>query len=117
MAIKIERSRYQSQPIQVVKYGDMASSANQIANAWGNISSTFFKEAAKKKIAIIARVPLASGLLTGKMNQNSVFPENDHRNYNINGEAFDIGETFSGVIFNQGVRFIVKLKELLPNNF
>lgn len=46
MAIKIERSRYQSQPIQVVKYGDMASSANQIANAWGNISSTFFKEAA-----------------------------------------------------------------------
>jgi len=46
MAIKIERSRYQSQPIQVVKYGNMASSANQIANAWGNISSTFFKEAA-----------------------------------------------------------------------
>ena len=56
----------------------------------------FFQEAAKKKIAIIARVPLASGLLTGKMNQNSVFPENDHRNYNINGDAFDIGETFSG---------------------
>ena len=54
----------------------------------------FFKEAAKKNIAIIARVPLASGLLTGKMNQNSVFPENDHRNFNINGAAFDIVETF-----------------------
>ena len=76
----------------------------------------FFKEAAKKKIAIIARVPLASGLLTGKMNQNSVFPENDHRNYNINGDAFDIGETFSGVNFNQGLKVVEILKDLLPNN-
>ena len=77
----------------------------------------FFKEATKKKIAIIARVPLASGLLTGKMNQNSVFPENDHRNYNINGDAFDIGETFSGVNFNQGLKVVEILKDLLPNNF
>ena len=77
----------------------------------------FFKEAAKKKIAIIARVPLASGLLTGKMNQNSVFPENDHRNYNINGNAFDIGETFSGVNFNQGIKIVDRLKDLLPNSF
>ena len=77
----------------------------------------FFKEAAKKKIAIIARVPLASGLLTGKMNQKSVFPENDHRNYNINGDAFDIGETFSGVNFNQGLKIVEILKDLLPNNF
>ena len=77
----------------------------------------FFHEAAKKKIAIIARVPLASGLLTGKMNQNSVFPENDHRNYNINGDAFDIGETFSGVNFNQGLKVVEILKGLLPNNF
>ena len=57
----------------------------------------FFKKAANKNVAIIARVPLASGLLTGKMNKESSFPENDHRNYNINGEAFDVGETFSGV--------------------
>ena len=77
----------------------------------------FFKEAAKKKIAIIARVPLASGLLTGKMNLNSVFPENDHRNYNINGDAFDIGETFSGVNFDQGLKVVKRLKDLLPNNF
>ena len=77
----------------------------------------FFKEAAKKKVAIIARVPLASGLLTGKMNQNSVFPENDHRNYNINGDAFDIGETFSGVNFDQGLKVVEILKDLLPNNF
>ena len=77
----------------------------------------FFKEAAKKKVAIIARVPLASGLLTGKMNKNSVFPENDHRNYNINGNAFDIGETFSGINFKQGLKVVEILKQLLPNNF
>ena len=80
-------------------------------------AENFFKEAAKKNVAIIARVPLASGLLTGKMNQNSLFPENDHRNYNINGEAFDIGETFSGVNFNQGLKVVEILKDLLPNNF
>ena len=76
----------------------------------------FFKEAAKKKIAIIARVPLASGLLTGKMNQNSVFPENDHRNYNITGEAFDVGDTFSGVNFDKGLKAVEKLKNLKPKN-
>ena len=80
-------------------------------------AENFFKEAAKNNVAIIARVPLASGLLTGKMNQNSLFPENDHRNYNINGEAFDIGETFSGVNFNQGLKVVEILKDLLPNNF
>ena len=77
----------------------------------------FFKEAAKKKIAIIARVPLASGLLTGKMNQNSVFPENDHRNYNINGDAFDIGETFSGINFKKGLEAVQELKKILPDKF
>ena len=77
----------------------------------------FIKEAAKKNIAVIARVPLASGLLTGKMNLNSVFPDNDHRNYNINGDAFDIGETFSGVNFQQGLKAVEMLKDLLPNNF
>ena len=53
-------------------------------------SEIFFQEAKKNNVAIIARVPLASGLLTGKMNNNSSFPENDHRNYNINGDAFDV---------------------------
>ena len=55
----------------------------------------------KRNIAIIVRVPLASGMLTGKMNANSTFAENDHRAYNINGEAFDIGETFSGARIEQ----------------
>ncbi len=78
---------------------------------------TFFKEAAKRNVGIIARVPLASGLLTGKMNQESTFPQNDHRNYNINGDAFDVGETFSGVNFEKGLRAVEKLKDLLPDNF
>ena len=69
-------------------------------------SEEFFKEAAKRDVAIIARVPLASGLLTGKMNKDSSFPSNDHRNYNIKGEAFDVGETFSGVSFEKGLEAV-----------
>ena len=80
-------------------------------------SEEFFKMAAKKDIAIIARVPLASGLLTGKMNKDSSFPSNDHRNYNIKGEAFDVGETFSGVSFEKGLMAVDELKKLTPNNF
>ena len=80
-------------------------------------SEEFFKEAAKKNVAIIARVPLASGLLTGKMNKDSSFPQNDHRNYNINGDAFDVGETFSGVNYTKGLEAVEKLKELIPSDF
>ena len=77
----------------------------------------FFQEAKKNNVAIIARVPLASGLLTGKMNNNSSFPENDHRNYNINGDAFDVGETFSGVDFSKGLEAVEELKKIKPEGF
>ena len=77
----------------------------------------FFHEAKKNNVAIIARVPLASGLLTGKMNNNSSFPKNDHRNYNINGDAFDVGETFSGVNFSKGLEAVEELKKIIPNGF
>jgi len=80
-------------------------------------TEVFFKEAAKNNVAIIARVPLASGMLTGKMNKDSTFPKNDHRNYNINGDVFDVGETFSGVGFDKGLEAVEKLKDLLPDNF
>ena len=70
-----------------------------------------------KNIAIIVRVPLASGLLTGKMNSTSTFPENDHRNYNIKGDAFDVGETFSGVEFNKALKVVEELKSILPEGF
>jgi aryl-alcohol dehydrogenase-like predicted oxidoreductase len=80
-------------------------------------AEAFLKEAKKKNIGIIVRGPLASGLLTGNINQNTKFLENDHRNYNISGEAFDVGDTFSGVNLAEGIRAVEKLKELLPDNF
>ena len=77
----------------------------------------FLREAKKNNVAVIARGPLASGLLTGKIDKNTKFPENDHRNYNINGEAFDVGDTFSGVNFSKGLEAVEELKKILPENF
>lgn len=77
----------------------------------------FLEEAKNKKVAVIARGPLASGLLTGDININTKFPENDHRNYNINGEAFDIGDTFSGVDLKKGLEAVNELKKITPANF
>ena len=77
----------------------------------------FLKEAKKRNVGIIARGPLASGLLTGTINQETKFPEDDHRNYNINGTAFDVGDTFSGVDFENGLKAVERLKDLLPEDF
>jgi aryl-alcohol dehydrogenase-like predicted oxidoreductase len=77
----------------------------------------FLKEAKKRNVAVIARGPLASGLLTGKITKDTKFPENDHRNYNIKGKDFDIGDTFSGVDFEKGLLAVEKLKDLLPQGF
>ena len=77
----------------------------------------FLKEAKKRNIAIIARGPLASGLLGGSINKETKFPENDHRNYNIKGAAFDIGDTFSGVNFTKGVEAAEEMKKIVPKNF
>ena len=73
-----------------------------------------FEIANEKKVAIIVRVPLASGLLTGKFSKDSSFAPDDHRNYNINGDAFDVGETFSGVNFNKALDAVEDLKNILP---
>ena len=72
-----------------------------------------FRKAAEKNVGIIVRVPLASGLLTGKYDQRTTFGPNDHRTFNRNGEAFDKGETFSGVDYNTGVRAANRLKKEL----
>jgi len=80
-------------------------------------AEAFFNEAKKKNVAIIVRGPLASGLLTGEINRDTKFAENDHRNYNINGEAFDVGDTFSGVNFEKGIEAVEQLKKLVPDNF
>src|SRR5690606_21116479 len=74
-----------------------------------------FKEAKKNNVGLIARVPLASGLLTGKFDRNSTFTKDDHRNFNRNGEAFDKGETFSGVDYDKGLAAVEQLKQLFPN--
>jgi len=77
-------------------------------------SELFFQLARQEKVAILARVPLASGLLSGKMSQSSTFPKDDHRNYNRQGEAFDVGETFSGVDYESGLQAVDELRDLVP---
>jgi aryl-alcohol dehydrogenase-like predicted oxidoreductase len=74
----------------------------------------FFAEAKRRGVAILARVPLASGLLTGKMTRESTFAKDDHRQYNRYGQAFDRGETFSGVDFETGLEAVEEIKALLP---
>ncbi len=77
-------------------------------------SELFLKEATKHDVGIIARVPLASGLLTGKFNAKTTFDTQDHRNFNRNGEAFDKGETFSGINYELGLKAVEELKALFP---
>jgi aryl-alcohol dehydrogenase-like predicted oxidoreductase len=75
----------------------------------------FFDIAQEENVGILARVPLASGLLTGKYGVDASFPENDHRNFNREGEAFDRGETFAGVDLERGVRAVRELEEIRPD--
>jgi len=74
----------------------------------------FFAEAAKRNVAILARVPLSSGMLTGKLSGASEFAADDHRQFNRHGEAFDRGETFSGVDYETGLAAVEELRALLP---
>jgi aryl-alcohol dehydrogenase-like predicted oxidoreductase len=74
----------------------------------------FFPLAEERNVGILARVPLASGLLSGKMRADRVFSEDDHRNFNREGQAFDRGETFSGVDFETGLLAAEELKEFVP---
>jgi len=81
-----------------------------------HVADKVFAKAKEKNVAIIVRVPLASGLLTGRFNANTSFADNDHRNYNANGEKFNAGETFSGVDFKEGVELANEIKALLPDD-
>jgi aryl-alcohol dehydrogenase-like predicted oxidoreductase len=74
-----------------------------------------FEQTKKKKVAILARVPLASGLLTGKLNRSTTFEPDDHRKYNRHGEEFDRGETFSGVDYDTGLKAVDELKAICPD--
>ena len=100
----------------------------KLAIAWDNVSAIqiifnmfrqkpaekFFNEAARKDVGIIVRVPLASGLLTGRYSMDTVFGKDDHRFFNRQGTMFDKGETFSGVDFETGLRAVDELKALFP---
>jgi len=77
-------------------------------------TEVFFPMAQEKKVAILARVPLASGLLTGKMKPTTTFAEDDHRKFNRHGESFDRGETFSGVDYETGLKAVEEIRALLP---
>lgn len=74
----------------------------------------FLAQAKKKGVGVLARVPLASGLLTGKIQADSKFSKDDHRNFNRRGEAFDRGETFAGVELEAGLRAVQDLRDLVP---
>jgi len=75
----------------------------------------FFREAQRRKVGILARVPLASGLLTGKMTRQTTFAADDHRNFNRQGESFDRGETFSGVDYEAGLDAVEEIRPLVPS--
>jgi aryl-alcohol dehydrogenase-like predicted oxidoreductase len=74
----------------------------------------FFEQAREHQVGILARVPLASGMLTGKMRPDSKFGEDDHRNFNRHGEKFDVGETFSGVDYDLALQAVEELRPLVP---
>jgi aryl-alcohol dehydrogenase-like predicted oxidoreductase len=74
----------------------------------------FFRQAQRRNVAVIVRVPLASGLLSGKFNRDTKFASDDHRQFNRHGEAFDVGETFSGVPYEVGLAAVEKLRSLVP---
>lgn len=74
----------------------------------------FFQQAAERGVGVIVRVPLASGLLSGKYTRDTTFPEGDHRSFNRNGEAFDKGETFSGIPYDVGLDAVEALRDVVP---
>lgn len=74
----------------------------------------FLAEAARRDVGVLVRVPLASGLLTGKLTKETVFDPSDHRLYNRHGQSFDVGETFAGVDYETGLALVEELRKLVP---
>src|SRR5579863_7228758 len=77
-------------------------------------AEVFFEQAKKRRVGILARVPLASGLLSGKLKRDSAFEKDDHRNFNRRGEQFDRGETFSGVDYETALEAVEEIRKLIP---
>jgi len=81
-----------------------------------HVADEVFGKAEEKNVALIVRVPLASGLLANKFNEQTKFALTDHRNFNANGESFNAGETFSGIEFSQGLTLSKEISSLLPDD-
>jgi aryl-alcohol dehydrogenase-like predicted oxidoreductase len=100
--------------LKAIEYPNVAS-VQIIFNAFRQRpASLFFGEAARRGVGIIVRVPLASGLLSGKYTHETTFAADDHRKFNIHGEMFDVGETFAGVPFQVGLDAVDELRPLVP---
>jgi aryl-alcohol dehydrogenase-like predicted oxidoreductase len=98
-----------------VRHGAGCASLQIIFNVFRQKPLTeLFREAKHHGIALIVRLPLASGLLSGRMRADTRFPANDHRNYNRDGQAFNVGETFAGLTLEKGVELADALKPLVP---
>lgn len=80
-------------------------------------AQAIFAEAARKRVAIIVRLPLASGLLSGNLRKETKFPATDHRTYNRDGQHFNVGETFAGLPYEKGVELAETLKQYVPEGF
>ena len=81
-----------------------------------HVAEEIFHKAKEKGVALIVRVPLASGLLSNRFNKDTTFASTDHRNFNANGEAFNAGETFSGMEFSRGLELSKEISSLLPDD-
>ncbi|MDH7452697.1 aldo/keto reductase [Luteimonas composti] len=100
--------------LKAIEYPDVAS-VQIIYNMFRlRPAQLFFREAQRRGVAVIVRVPLASGLLSGKFRADTRFGADDHRQFNRRGEAFDVGETFSGVPYEVGLAAVEKLRPLVP---
>jgi len=102
--------------LKAIEYPNVAT-VQLIFNAFRQRpAELFFEQALIRDVGIITRVPLASGLLTGKMTSNTNFEADDHRQFNRHGAAFDVGETFSGVDYQSGLDAVEALRSLVPEN-
>jgi aryl-alcohol dehydrogenase-like predicted oxidoreductase len=103
------------QAIKALEYPGVASVQIIFNMVRQRPADRFLAQALAADVGVLARVPLASGLLTGKYDADSSFAEDDHRNYNREGKAFDVGETFAGLDYEAGLDFVAALRDLIPD--
>ena len=102
------------QALKAIEYPNVASVQIIFNIVRQRPAERFFAEAQRRDVGILARVPLASGLLTGKLTRDSTFAADDHRLYNRDGGSFDKGETFAGLDYETGLALVEELRGLVP---